>query len=74
MIQLHLPYKTYIHEGTQKYWKESLQSPGKYATWIVFNRYIPADPITKKFQNKDLRKYGFVQVYKEDGVEVYKKQ
>jgi len=27
--------KRFIHEGTGKYWKESLDNPSKYAKWIV---------------------------------------
>lgn len=31
-----IPLKNYITEGSGDYWTESLQDPGKHATWIVF--------------------------------------
>ncbi len=34
MFYMKIPYKTYIHEGTQHYWIESIKNPQTYADWI----------------------------------------
>jgi len=39
MFQLGYPYKTFIHEGTEKYWLTSVKQPEVYAEWIFM-----ADP------------------------------
>lgn len=35
LYSLKIPYKNYIYEGTNKYWRESVINPTKHATWIL---------------------------------------
>ena len=73
MIQMDLPYKTFIHEGTQYYWNESTkkENPAKYATWIIFDRNIPEDEVTKYLKDSpSLKKYDLV--FMKEGVRIYK--
>ncbi len=35
MYRLHMPYATYIFEGTNKYWKHSVEKPHLYARFII---------------------------------------
>ena len=71
MIQFNLPYKTYIHEGTQIYWKDSLHTSSKYATWIVMlkdhSRSRPAKQIISTW---DFNKFKLV--YSDERNLVYK--
>lgn len=72
MFQLGYDYKTYIHEGTGKYWTESIKRPQEYATWIVFDNKKKDDQVTKFLNDsKSWRQY-YNLVYNEDGVHVYK--
>lgn len=47
MLQMGFDYQTYIHEGTGKYWKESVEHPSKYAKWIVMDWENKEDQVTK---------------------------
>jgi len=38
LFELRIPMKKLIYEGSGKYWKESLENPQRYATWILINR------------------------------------
>ncbi|HSW88399.1 MAG TPA: hypothetical protein VLG12_04510 [Candidatus Saccharimonadales bacterium] len=72
MFMMGFDYKTYIHEGTNKYWKESLDNPPRYASWVVYDKAQERDPIAVK-QNIDvilLRDYTLV--FHDDQVKVYK--
>ncbi len=40
-----LPLKQFIHEGTGKYWSESMTHPEKYAQWIVMANGDVGDPV-----------------------------
>ncbi len=73
MFQMGFNYKTYIHEGAGKYWKESLDNPPKYATWVVIDYGHPDDSIAKlrkKVQPSLDRDYNLV--FTEDQVRIYK--
>lgn len=45
MFQTGLPYKKFISEGSREYWMESLNDPGKYADWVIFNTSIDGDAV-----------------------------
>jgi hypothetical protein len=76
MFFLGLPYKTYIHEGTQKYWLESRQNPQKYATWIYM--YKPTvdsrgdEPVTKWIGNNPNLAAYYDLLYEDDTYVIYK--
>lgn len=42
-----LPMKRFIHEGTGKYWESALDSPDRWARWIVMRTYDTADLVYK---------------------------
>jgi hypothetical protein len=72
MLKIGIPYKAFIHEGTQHYWYESLQHPEKYAHWILYDKNNPDDAVNKKL-HKERMKSSFEQVYEKNGVVIYKK-
>jgi len=75
MFQLELPYKKYIHEGTQKYWDDSLKNPGKYARWIFVSNEISGDKpdyITIALQKKPQLLSNFTKVYSDAKSTIYK--
>lgn len=73
MIEMNLPLKDFIHEGTQKYWHTSIHDPSQYAAWIIYDRNDPLDQVTHYLSGKDLQSFGFVRVYDKEGIEIYKK-
>lgn len=72
MIQMNLPYKTFIHEGTQRYWTESQQDPQRYARWVLYNSWEKDDQVNKFLHNSpDLNEF-FDLVYNDQGIFIYK--
>jgi hypothetical protein len=47
MFEMGFDYKTYIHEGTGKYWKESIDYPPHYATWVIYDLGQNEDQVAK---------------------------
>lgn len=45
MFQTGLPYKRFISEGAREYWMESLDDPGKYADWVIYDTKIEGDTV-----------------------------
>ncbi|MEM4368334.1 MAG: hypothetical protein QXO21_04940 [Candidatus Anstonellales archaeon] len=79
MFYMNLPYKVFIHEGTKKYWKESIQNPQTYARWIFM--YKPGitegreeDSTTKFLKNNDNLYIFFEKKYEDEEIEIYKKK
>lgn len=72
MMQFNLPYKTYIHEGTQHFWKDSLKNPHKYATWIVMEKYEKRDPVTRELGEKIKLNKRYKLVYDKNNILIYK--
>jgi len=72
MFQLGVDYKTYIHEGAGKYWKESKKDPQRYVNWIVFDSYNKDDQVTKFLGNSPSLNLYYDLVYENDGMKVYK--
>jgi hypothetical protein len=72
MNEFGLPYKRYIYEGTQKYWKTSLKKPDTYASWIFMRaNSSDSDNVTKALRGKvDLEKYDLV--YSKGDILIYK--
>lgn len=48
-----IQFKNIIHEGSYKYWQESLSNPAQYATWILMQE-DDFDPIYQLRNNPDL--------------------
>lgn len=71
-FQLGFNYRTYIHEGTGKYWKESTKNPQRYATWIVFDALNKDDQVTKFLKNSPALARYYKLVFDLDGMRVYK--
>lgn len=72
MFELGYDYKTYIHEGTGKYWKESQKFPHRYAKWIVMDYANKGDQVTKYLKDAPEIKAYFKKVYDRDGIHIYK--
>ncbi len=72
MLQMGLKYRTYIHEGTDKYWKESQKDPQRYATWIIFDSYNKDDQVTKYLKDSPALDLYYNRVYDNDGMYIYK--
>lgn len=72
MFQLGFDYKTYIHEGTGKYWKQSIKDPRTYAKWVVMDYYNEGDQVTKFLKNSSILKEHYKLVYNKDA-RIYKR-
>lgn len=72
MLQLGYDYKTYIHEGTGKYWKESIISPEKHASWLLFDPLNKEDQVTKFVANNSTINDNFDLVYSNKVTKIYK--
>lgn len=72
MLKLGVPYKTYIHEGANKYWLESIKHPQKYASWVVMDTWLSDDQVTKYLKDSPELKLYFNRVYENDGMYIYK--
>ena len=59
-----LPMKRFIHEGTGAYWESALESPDRWARWIVTRTYDVND-LTYKFVSKSegFKKYDLVESF-----------
>lgn len=47
MFEMGFDYKTYIHEGAGRYWKESVDDPPHYATWVIYDLGQNEDQVAK---------------------------
>ncbi len=72
MFEMGFDYKTYIHEGNNKYWKESLDDPPRYATWVVIDKGHPYDNVARKKNIEVTLNRDFNLVYEKEQVKVYK--
>jgi hypothetical protein len=66
-----IPLKNFITEGTGKYWRESLESPDKYATWLVFFQDY-SDRVGKVIGQSETVKRDYELVYKDITYEIWK--
>lgn len=72
MLQMGLPYRTFIHEGTGKYWKESQKNPQRYAKWIIFNKNNEYDQVTKYLKGSPILRSYYRMVFDNKGMVIYK--
>lgn len=72
MLQMGHKYRTYIHEGTGRYWRESRKDPQRYAKWVIFDSYNKDDQVTKYLKNSPNIKLFYNKVYDNDGMWVFK--
>lgn len=72
MFQMGFDYKTYIHEGNNKYWKESIDDPPRYASWVILDKGQDRDPIALKPHIDTILERDYTLVFHEDQAEIYK--
>ncbi|MBI1862732.1 hypothetical protein HYS00_01290 [Candidatus Microgenomates bacterium] len=72
MLQMGLKYRTYIHEGAGRYWKESTKDPQRYAKWVIMDSYNVDDQVTKYLGKSPNMKYFYNRVYTNDGMWIFK--
>lgn len=72
MFQMGFNYRTYIHEGTGKYWDESLDNPAKYATWVIIDYGHPQDMVRRELKDFPRLERDFSIVYDHEQVKIYK--
>lgn len=72
MFRIGLDYKYYIHEGTGRYWKESIIHPQKYAKWIVMDPTNQGDQVTKFIGNSPSVAEYYDEVYTSGGTVIYR--
>ncbi len=72
MFAMGFDYKTYIHEGTNKYWKESLDDPPRYAHWVILDKGHPQDTIAYKKGIETVLARDYNLVYEKEQVKIYK--
>lgn len=76
MFQLGFQYKTYIHEGTGGFWKESLINPTLHAKWVVLDKQANlsgvVDMVDRRMVNKKILSKNYDLVFEEEGITVYK--
>ena len=73
IIHAGLQNRQVIHEGTQRYWRESLVNPGKYADWIITKKN---DKIDRLIESQPLLFDDFKQIYESQNgnYEIYQKK
>lgn len=72
MLQSNLPYKTFIYEGSQKYWTDSLKEPSKYASWVIMDPSVNGDFLAKYLKNPHDLQNNFKVVYQKGTFKIYK--
>lgn len=72
MFKLGLNYKTYIHEGTDQYWKKSIKDPTTYANWVWFAYDNKDDPVNQYLHDSPILKDSYTLVYNKKGIRIYK--
>lgn len=72
MFEMGIPYKRYIHEGTNKYWKETLDDPPRYATWVIIDTGHMEDKVAKKDTIQPALDRDYNLMFNKDQVRIYK--
>jgi hypothetical protein len=72
MFQTGLPYASFIYEGVQKEWKESMIEPSKHATWIVFTPDIQGDLVHESLHDIASLDAVYNKKYDTGGYRIYK--
>jgi hypothetical protein len=73
MFQTGFNYKEFIHEGTDKYWKESLDNPSRYAKWVIIDYGNNSDTLARHMNRRDILEREYNLIYQEKQLEVWKK-
>lgn len=74
MFQTRLPYKNFIYEGSQEYWKQSIKDPSTYAKWVVLDDSIRGDAVNELMTDKSILVDKFTIVYREGGLKIFKRK
>jgi len=73
MFQMGFNYRDFIHEGAGKYWKESIDNPPRYATWVVINYGKKEDAIAiYKKRLRPILDRQYNEVFFQEQVGIYK--
>lgn len=78
MFRLGLSYNRYIHEGSGKYWLESIKHPSKYVTWVYMqnpesiSQNAEGDPVSRKVSTSSDFKQNYNLVFKDSFISIYK--
>jgi hypothetical protein len=74
MFQTGLPYKRFISEGSREYWMESLNDPGKYADWVIYNTSIDGDAVNYFLteEARQILQHDFEVVYDVNGFKIWR--
>ncbi len=72
MFEMGIPYKRYIHEGTNKYWKETLDDPPRYASWVIIDKGHPSDMVARKDTIQPALDRDYNLMFNQDQVRIYK--
>lgn len=73
MFAMGFDYKNYIHEGTNRYWKESLDNPSRYSKWVVRDPGHKEDQVARHMNRIDILDREYKLMYNRDQVRIYKK-
>lgn len=80
IFKLGYDYRAFIHDGTGKYWKESIDNPSRYAKYIVIDAGHPDDSLAKYFINNKHRQgildrdYDLAFDDRGENIKIYKKK
>jgi mannan endo-1,4-beta-mannosidase len=74
-VESGVPMARFIGVGNKPYWRESLDNPGKHATWIVLQQG-DTDALWQGFtgQSRAILADHFVEVYRSGAIHVYKRR
>jgi len=66
-----IPLKNFITEGTDYYWKNSLEDPRRHAEWVVFFNDM-SDRVGKKVGKSRIISDHYVKLYTDDTYQIWK--
>ncbi len=72
MFEMGFKYKTFIHEGTNKYWKETLDDPPRYARWVILDKGHPSDRVARKKNIETVLYRDYNLVYSKEQVKIFR--
>jgi len=74
-VESGVPMDRFIGVGNKPYWPESLDNPGRYATWIILQQG-QTDAVWRGFsqQSRTILEDHFVEVYRSGSIHVYRKR
>ncbi|MDR7277950.1 glycosyltransferase [Catenuloplanes atrovinosus] len=74
-VESGVPMSRFIGVGNKPYWAESLDNPGRWATWIILQQG-ETDAVWRGFtpQSRTILEDHFVEVYRSGSIHVYKRR